>query len=374
MLISESIFGNNIFLIYTNKKKMIISKTVFIKVNNRYVKYYKSKGYQIKGGDIIEVKIDDLTANSNVLIEISCDYCADIKKVGYNAYNRYTKNQTEEYYCQKCNNIKRMITVQEMYGTNNVFQSNIIKEKRKNTMIKEYGNEHALNIQIFKEKAKETNRNNFGCNYASQNDDIKNKIKGTFMKNYGVSTSLLNPETQEKIENTNLKKYGVKNVYESSKFKSDKIFIKYGVRSPMHIDWVKEKIKKTNLERYGTENSMSNETIKAKMIKTKQINGIYMNDCDRPEFENYRLKVKSITNKNKKALLINWDGYDYYDGEYIKENYKFGAGSNKYPTIDHKVSVKFGFDNKIPPEEISKIDNLCITKRGINSSKGQKNV
>jgi hypothetical protein len=40
-----------------------------------------------------------------------------------------------------------------------------------------------------------------------------------------------------------------------------------------------------------------------------------------------------------------------------------------YPTIDHKNSVFYGFMNNIPPEDISDISNLCITKRFINSSK-----
>ena len=37
-----------------------------------------------------------------------------------------------------------------------------------------------------------------------------------------------------------------------------------------------------------------------------------------------------------------------------------------------KISVYYGFKNNISPEELCKLDNLCITKRGINSSKGCK--
>lgn len=40
-----------------------------------------------------------------------------------------------------------------------------------------------------------------------------------------------------------------------------------------------------------------------------------------------------------------------------------------YPTIDHKISVYYGFINNISPEEIGDISNLCITKRWINSTK-----
>ena len=103
------------------------------------------------------------------------------------------------------------------------------------------------------------------------------------------------------------------------------------------------------------------------MIKTKQSLGLYLQDSDRDDFLNYKLKIKSYTNKNKKELYENWDGYDFYDNEYIKDNNK---NDRNYPTIDHKISVKYGFENNISPEEISKLSNLCITKRGINSSKG----
>ena len=46
----------------------------------------------------------------------------------------------------------------------------------------------------------------------------------------------------------------------------------------------------------------------------------------------------------------------------------------QYPTIDHKTSILYGFLNKILPSEIGNIDNLCITKRSINSSKYGKTL
>lgn len=159
---------------------MIITKKVNLTINNRYVKHYLDKGYIVKGGQTIEVRIEDLTNSSNVKIEAKCDNCGDIKDVQYNIYSRYTKNQTEEYYCQKCNNIKRKVTVKEKYGVDNILESDIIKEKVKNTMIQKYGNEHALKIDEFKDKVKKTNKRKFGYEFASQNEEIKNKIKKTF--------------------------------------------------------------------------------------------------------------------------------------------------------------------------------------------------
>jgi hypothetical protein len=42
-----------------------------------------------------------------------------------------------------------------------------------------------------------------------------------------------------------------------------------------------------------------------------------------------------------------------------------------YPTIDHKISTYYGFINNIPIDVISNVENLCITKRSINSSKNR---
>ena len=88
---------------------MLLTKEVSLTINNRCVKYYKEKGYNVKGGQTIIVKVEDLTSCSNVLVDIKCDKCGVDKKIKYNLYNDCTKNQSENYYCQKCNDIKRKI-------------------------------------------------------------------------------------------------------------------------------------------------------------------------------------------------------------------------------------------------------------------------
>ena len=51
---------------------------------------------------------------------------------------------------------------------------------------------------------------------------------------------------------------------------------------------------------------------------------------------------------------------------------KLNSNDKNYPTIDHKISIFCGFKNGISCI-IGNINNLCITKRGINSSKNKKN-
>ena len=62
---------------------------------------------------------------------------------------------------------------------------------------------------------------------------------------------------------------------------------------------------------------------------------------------------------------------DHYDNEYIKGNLSLSPISRAYPTIDHKMSTFNGFINKIDYNIIGSLDNLCITKKCLNSIKGK---
>ena len=108
---------------------------------------------------------------------------------------------------------------------------------------------------------------------------------------------------------------------------------------------------------------------KAKETKIKR--GLIIGDDELSEWQLYRKKVSNVTNRYKKKLYEDWEGIDYYDGEYIKENIVLKHTDTKYPTIDHKISLHYGFKNNIPPEVIGDISNLCITKRKNNSSKSR---
>jgi hypothetical protein len=53
----------------------------------------------------------------------------------------------------------------------------------------------------------------------------------------------------------------------------------------------------------------------------------------------YRNEVRRFTNRNKKELFENWNGYDYYDNEFIGNNFVYVHTNRLYPTIDHKISI-----------------------------------
>jgi hypothetical protein len=58
---------------------MVITKKVLIKVNNRSLKHYLNKGYFCKTGDLIEIKIEDLSIGSQYEILVLCDLCGKEK-------------------------------------------------------------------------------------------------------------------------------------------------------------------------------------------------------------------------------------------------------------------------------------------------------
>ena len=72
---------------------MILTKKVNIKINNRHVKYYKEKGYDIKGGDQIDINIADLPEQSHVIVKVKCDVCDDEKEIMYYNYINNIENQ-----------------------------------------------------------------------------------------------------------------------------------------------------------------------------------------------------------------------------------------------------------------------------------------
>lgn len=166
---------------------------------------------------------------------------------------------------------------------------------------------------------------------------------------------------------------------------------KYGYENASSSVLIKEKRKKTNLKKWGTENVFQNEDIKKRNRDTfnekygdyytrtkeyreksnstriKKNSKIFENE--KLDYKRYKRLVRSYTRIFSKSLFENWNGLDYYDNEYIKENFNLNYNDVSYPTIDHKISVFNGFKKMINPEIIGGINNLCVTKRNNNSSK-----
>lgn len=176
--------------------------------------------------------------------------------------------------------------------------------------------------------------------------------KKSMLEKYGYDNPSSTPECIERRKKTCLEKYGNE----------------YAIAS----DETKKRISDSIIERYGDHQSRVPE-IMNRIIKvgkeTKIKRGLVVPDEKLTQWELYRRTVRNITNRNKKKLMESWDGFDYYDGEYIKDNFNIKHTDYDFPTMDHKISIIYGFKNNIPPEDIGDISNLCMTKKGINSSK-----
>lgn len=320
---------------------MLLTEKIEIKIVYKNIEYFKNLGFEVKNGETININIKNLSSNSHLKVNVKCDICGEEKEIKYREY--INQNNIHNFdTCKKCSQIKNKITNKEKYGVEFITQSKDIINKIKTTKIKKYGNLNNI------EKIKKTNFEKYGVEHFGNRKQCKTTIK----EKYGVENVSQNNEIRNQIETTNIEKYGFKNVFQSEEIKS--------------------KIINKNIEKLGVPYPMMSKIIKNKSLTTNIKNGRWIKIEDRTDFYNYYLLVYSHTIKNKKELLENWNGYDYYTGEYILDNFNLDSNDKKYPTIDHKNSIRYGFDNNISAEEISDINNLCVTTRSNNSSKNKK--
>jgi len=217
----------------------------------------------------------------------------------------------------------------------------------------------------------------------SPNQKIRVKIKDLTKGSHAIITAICKKcKKERKLKyKSYLKNISKQGYYCCHKCCIDKIIKtyeeKYNGLHPANVIEIQEKRRKTCLKKYGKEyyfqsDVFLNGNFMEKTKKTKINKGLQKADGNFSEWELYNKKCRNITKKNRKKILEKWDGYDYYDGEYIKENFKLKSFNKNYPTIDHKISIFYGFKNNITPEDISDINNLCITKKFNNCKKYQK--
>lgn len=229
---------------------------------------------------------------------------------------------------------------------NDEFYNN--RNKYKKTCLEKYGVDNSSKNKEIQDKWKKTNKEKYGCENVFQNEKIKEKIKETNLKNHGVEFPSQSKEIRNKIINKWIKTLGVKH--------------------PSQSEIIKKQKKQTCLDNYGVEYPSQIEGMMNKILDSRKQNRRY----NLTEYQKYRVIVDKLTYKNKKELFEKWDGYDYYDKEYIKNNFNLTHNDKKYPTIDHKISVFYCFENNINVEVCANLENLCITKRSINSQKNRK--
>ena len=117
---------------------MILTREIEIKINELNYQYYEDMGYDVLIGEIIQIPIEIISKGSHYKIRCKCDKCGIEKDVIFKNYTKYN-NIFGEYYCRKCSESKRKITLRKNFGVDYPIQNKRIKNKIVNTLIKKYG-------------------------------------------------------------------------------------------------------------------------------------------------------------------------------------------------------------------------------------------
>jgi len=189
------------------------------------------------------------------------------------------------------------------------------------------------------------------------------KIRANTIANKSLDEKL---KIKQKQKITNVIKYG-ENYAASRAMKRSKETIiktetarknammkKYGTYNLMHVDSIKQKAKNSFKFRTVEQKLKTANKIRSTRIK----NGSCIDDHDERmflSFKKYRRRVRYLTNKT------------------IKTNHELFSNRGKTFHVDHKVSVLYGYKNKIPPNIIANINNLELKHFVDNIRKGFKN-
>lgn len=220
----------------------IITKEVEIKLWGNNIKHYHDLGYDGKHGDVITVKVEDLSDGSRVEIQCLCDYCKkEIVSLKYSDYTRRTK-EINKISCRNCFTKKMEDVFLLHYGVSSYSKTKEYKEKWNKTCEERYGKNYR---QQFMDKAFETFYDKTGYNYPSQSPDVREKMVQSCIDHYGVSNPQLSLEIREKTEKTNLERYGYISPSQSSEVKTKAAqanLEKYGCKTTLQLPEVREKI------------------------------------------------------------------------------------------------------------------------------------
>jgi hypothetical protein len=260
------------------------------------------------------------------------------------------KNRTLCYCGKPVNYLKYSVGYSKRCSKECIWNDPEVSKKRKKTCIEKYGVDSFTKTKEYIEKTKKTNNEKYGVDFYLQTEEIKEIRIEKNIEKYGVDHHMKSKEFIEYFKKNTKEKFGVDNISK--------------------LDYIKEKKRETFNKNYGIDHIFSSNKIKGDFFEKKYGYNPYIPEEKKNDFDIYKNEVWRLTYKIKKKLIKDWDGYDYYDNEIIKYNYNLHYNDNNYPSIDHKISIYFGFVNKIDPSIIGDINNLCITKRSINKRKG----
>lgn len=278
------------------------------------------------------------------------DSCAVQSKHGIKLRKKTCQKKYGTEHFSKSNEFKEKFTstMKERYGCEYAMQSKDLKEKYRNSLENNYGVQHPSQSAVIYQNRNAAMKEKYGVEHAMHSDVLKEKHHKTLQNNYGVDVPLKSKNIHDKFKKTMKSRYGkeftaeVDWLFEQMKQTN---LEKYSVEYPLQNDEVKEKTKQTNLEKYGVEYPLQNtEIIKSIRLKMEQ-EGKWIPKCLLTETQLYYKEIIKITNKQPLKSLTNY--------------HKRGrAGKKDAYHVDHKISIKYGFINNIPPYIVGNINNL----------------
>lgn len=200
---------------------------------------------------------------------------------------------------------------------------------------------------------------------AQNNEEVRQRLEKTCLERYGLTNGGGSKDSVDKIKRTKKEKYGEENYCNA------------------------QKIKKTFRKKYGVDNFFQSNSFKEIMTEEKQKKrlekqrktfeqlGKWIPIEQKSDFEKYSREVWIETRKWSSKLFENWDGKDFYTGERLITNEEYKKNfpdkhintNGLQPSIDHKIEIIKGFFQKISPEEIGHLSNLCICSKKTNTKK-----
>ena len=252
---------------------MIKETHIQIKGHRTNFEYLKNLGYDVRFRKPIQVKVIDLMSGSTAIITAVCDNCGIEKKSEFRFYYEYTNGLKEDYFCNKCNTIKRKETCLQKWGVDNPMKSEKIKGKLKNNLLHKYGVEHYSKTNDFKEKYIKTFIEKWGVENPFQLEEIKEKAKSTNLQKWGVEYPQQNPEIREKTTKSFLDNFGVIRYSKTEEFKIKLKEIskeKWGVDNYSKTDEFRNKVKNTSFGKWGVDHYSKTEEFKSRVKGSRE--------------------------------------------------------------------------------------------------------
>lgn len=118
---------------------MILTREIFIKINESNYQYYEDLGYDISIGEVITIPIELLPKGSHFKVRFRCDGCGLERDIIYKNYLKYDNKAWGDYSCRKCSESKRKETLRRNFGVDYPIQNKKVLSRMKSTLLEKYG-------------------------------------------------------------------------------------------------------------------------------------------------------------------------------------------------------------------------------------------